>query len=80
MSVKNIDISNFARHIFWSYKGTAVLNENIVMRNVLLYGDIEDYKELIKHVSKDSLLNSVKELEATGKNKKRINFIKKILL
>ncbi len=80
MNDKRIDTSDFPRHIFWNYKERVFLNEDIVIRNVLLYGDIEDYKKLLKHISNDSLNKIVKQLEATGKNKKRINFIKKILL
>ncbi|MDQ3193660.1 MAG: hypothetical protein M3P82_01545 [Bacteroidota bacterium] len=80
MNDKRIDTSDFPRHIFWNYKENVFLNEDIVIRNVLLYGDIEDYKKLLKHISNDSLNKIVKQLEATGKNKKRINFIKKILL
>ncbi|MCY7361285.1 MAG: hypothetical protein LH629_04335 [Ignavibacteria bacterium] len=75
-----INISEFPKHIFWNYKSDAELDEEIVTYNVLLYGDIPDYKKLVKIVNRDSLVKAVAEIEKTGRNKKRVNFIKKILL
>jgi len=75
-----INISDFPKHIFWNYKVDSNLDEEIVIENVLLYGDIDDYKTLDKIVSRNSLIKVVTELEKKGKNLKRINFIKKILL
>jgi len=75
-----INISGFPKHIFWNYKVDSILDEEIVIKNVLLFGDIDDYKKLIGIVSKKSLSKVVGDLEKTGKNIKRLNFIKKILL
>ncbi|MDQ3020778.1 MAG: hypothetical protein M3R36_09445 [Bacteroidota bacterium] len=80
MSDRLINISDFAHHIFWNYKKSINLNEDIVIQNVILYGDLDDYKKILKLVSKESFANIVNELEKTGKYKKRINFIKKVIL
>jgi len=75
-----INISYFPKHIFWNYKVDSNLDEEIVIKNVLLYGDMEDYKKLINMVSRESLSKVVDDLEKNGKNIKRLNFIKKIIL
>ena len=71
-------ISNFSKHIFWSYKADANLPDELVIKQVAIYGDIVDIIELTKLFSKDtinSVLQSIKQ-----KNKKRVNFITKIFL
>lgn len=80
MSNSVINISEFSKHIFWNYKPAVDLDEEIVIENVLLYGDIDDYKKLEEVVSRESLIGVVNKLENRGKNLKRINFIKKIVL
>lgn len=80
MSDRLISISEFADHIFWSYRKDSVLDEAIVIQNVILYGDLQDYKKMLKLVSKESFTKEVNELEKTGRYKKRLNFIRKVLL
>ncbi|MEO8208958.1 MAG: hypothetical protein ABI840_00240 [bacterium] len=80
MSARLINISGFSNHIFWNYKKDSELDEAIVIQNVILYGDLNDYKKILKLVSKESFTREVNELEKTGRYKKRLNFIKKVLL
>gem|GEM_PF-5865184 len=56
------------------------MSEDIVISNVILYGELSDYKTLLTLVSRQSFENVVRDIEKTGKYKKRINFIKKIIL
>ncbi|MDZ4713618.1 MAG: hypothetical protein SGI89_15020 [bacterium] len=78
--LSKINISAFPKHIFWNYKDHAELSEDIVISNVILYGELSDYKTLLTLVSRQSFENVVRDIEKTGKYKKRINFIKKIIL
>lgn len=80
MISKQINTSAFPQHIFWSYKPGASLDEDIVIERVILFGDLHDHKKLLNLVSKESLSKVVGDLEKSGRNKKRINFVKKILL
>jgi hypothetical protein len=80
MSERLINISDFAKHIFWNYKKNSNLNEDIVIQNIILYGDLDDFKKIISIAGKESFTNIVNELEKTGRYKKRINFIKKVIL
>lgn len=80
MNDLKINISNFPKHIFWNYKDNAELNEEIVINNVILYGDLNDYRKLLSLVNKKSFEQVVSKLEQTGRYKKRINFIKEIIL
>lgn len=80
MKNKLINISDFPKHIFWNYKSGAELDEETVAYNVLMYGDLKDYKKMIEMISRDSLVKAVNEIEKTGKYKKRVNFIKKVIL
>lgn len=38
MSYDQIDISDFPKHVFWSYKKNAKLDKQIVVEHVILYG------------------------------------------
>lgn len=78
--MSKINISVFPKHIFWNYKDNAEVIESVVINNVILYGDIEDYKKLLKMVSRESFTNVVDTIEKTGRYKKRINFIRKVVL
>ncbi len=75
-----INISYFPKHIFWEYKDDSILDEEIVIKNVLLYGDMDEFKKLIRMVTRESLTKVVDDLEKSGEYKKRFNFIKKIIM
>ncbi len=75
-----ISISEFQKHIFWNYKADAALDENIIIENVLLYGELSDYSKLIRLIGKDSICKVFDKIESTGLYRKRVNFVRKILL
>ncbi|MEO6695599.1 MAG: hypothetical protein ABIY50_13610 [Ignavibacteria bacterium] len=75
-----INISYFPKHIFWEFKDDSILDEEIVIKNVLLFGEIEDYKILIRMITSESLAKVVDDLGESGEHKKRFNFIKKIIM
>lgn len=73
-------ISQFPKHIFWQYKPDADLPDLVVLENLLLYGDLDDLL-MIPHIFPLQQIKVVqKRIEASRKWKKRLFFIKKILL
>lgn len=73
-------INMYPEYIFWSYKKNADLNPHIVVRQVILYGDIKDIQLLFQSVSKQIIKSVLKDLERNFLNSKRINFIQEIFL
>lgn len=71
-------ISNFSKYIFWSYNSDADLPDNIIIKQVATYGEIDDLKKLSKLYEKEIILNVLSSLQK--KNTKRINFMKKVIL
>lgn len=71
-------ISNFSKYIFWSYNSDADLPDNIIIKQVATYGEIDDLKKLSKLYEKKIILNVLSSLQK--KNTKRINFMKKVIL
>jgi hypothetical protein len=75
-----LSISDFQKHIFWNYKPDAVLDENVVIENVILYGELSDFSKLIRLVSRDSIRNVNDKIDRTGRYRKRVNFVRRVLL
>lgn len=75
-----ISISEFQKHIFWNYNPGAELDKNIIIENVLMYGELNDYKKLLRLVSKEDIAKVTDQIEKRGRFKKRINFIRKVIL
>lgn len=73
-----MQIDNFSKYIFWSYNNSADLPEELVIKQVAIYGEIEDIKKLKKLVNPEK----IKEVLETIKSKyeKRVNFILKVIL
>ncbi|MEZ4692190.1 MAG: hypothetical protein R3A12_19350 [Ignavibacteria bacterium] len=75
-----INVSEFQKYIFWNYKPGAELDRNIIIENVLLYGELEDFRKLIKLVALEDIRNVTDIIEKKGRFKKRVNFIRKVVL
>ncbi len=73
-----IDI--FPHHIFWNYQPDADLDELIIARRVMLYGDIPEIQILFKKLDLDTIKAALEEIEKSGRFKKRVNFIRKIYI
>jgi hypothetical protein len=71
-------INNFSRHIFWSYKENADLPDEVIIRNVSLYGEYHDLARLTELYTKEIIMDVLNSI--LPKNKKRINFIVKVFL
>ena len=73
-------ITAFPHHLFWSYKTTADLPEELVAEQIILYGDLDDIFRLSDIVSKDVIDAVNQNIIATGRWKKRTYFVNKIIL
>ena len=71
-------ISEFSKYIFWSYKPDADLPEEIIIKQVVAYGEISDLKKMIKLIEKESIKKVLNEMR--DKYHKRVNFIEKVML
>ncbi len=71
-------ITFFSKYIFWSYKKDADLPERVVIRQVILYGEVKDMLALTKLVNKTAIKNVLEKLD--DRYKKRRNFIEKVIL
>jgi len=80
MNSIKLSISDFQKHIFWNYKADATLDENIIIENVLLYGELSDYSKLKGLVSRNSIRKVIDKIDRTGRYRKRVNFVRKVLL
>ncbi len=75
-----INISEFQKHIFWNYKPGAKIDKNIIIENVLLYGELEDYRKLLKLVTPEDIRKITDIIDKKGRFKKRVNFIRRVVL
>jgi hypothetical protein len=73
-------ISDYPKYIFWSYKDNCDVNEETIVNNVCLYGDIKDILKAYNEISKEKFTEVISKIQETKRYKKRINFIKKIIM
>ncbi len=71
-------INNFSKHIFWSYNPQADLPEEVIIKQVAIYGEISDLKKLAHLINKDKIKKTLETLKM--KHEKRVNFILKVIL
>ena len=71
-------INNFPKYIFWSYNKNADLPDDIIIKQVAIYGELEDIIKLSNFYTKKNIMKVLNSLQ--NKNAKRINFIKKVIL
>ena len=70
----------FSDHLFWSYQKNVDLPADIVVRQVILYGEVSDMIKLSEEVDHVYIGQIANELSKNGRNRKRIFFLKKIIL
>jgi len=75
-----MNIAGFSEYPFWSYKKTADLPEEVVIRQIVLYGEIRDMIRLTQLISREHIDNILMQLSSSdSRNKKRINFFRKVI-
>lgn len=78
--MKSLPINNFSRHIFWSYKESAILPEQEVIRRVVSYGDVQDLVKLSEMLPVSIIIQAINTWKEKGRFDKRINFFQKVIL
>ncbi len=73
-------IEPFSKHIFWSYKPDADLPENLVIQQVVAYGEFSDLRLISKLISAQRILQAIEQWKNKHQHKKRINLLKQIFL
>lgn len=75
-----INIGKYPHHIFWSYAPDASLPESVVVRHIILYGDLNDIMNLGSDFSLELIEQQTDLLAKNPRNAKRVNFLRKIVL
>jgi len=75
-----MDIREFSPHLFWSYDKDADIKPEIVVRQVIAYGEIRDMILLARSVEKKKILLAINHWKEQEKHMKHINFFKKVIL
>ena len=73
-------ITGFSKYLFWSYDKNADLPEEIIITQILLYGEIKDMLHLVKLIGKEKVQKVVASIKINRQNSKRINFFQKVIL
>jgi hypothetical protein len=75
-----MNITEFSKHIFWSYKRDANLPDKLIIRQVIAHGELQDFKLLMKKFSSSAIHEAIDNWKKKDKYRKHINFIKKVIL
>lgn len=75
-----MNIDGFSSHIFWSYNGLADIEPEIVIKQVISYGEVKDMNLLVKKVGKKKILEVIKNWNGREKYDKHINFMERVIL
>ena len=75
-----MNIEPYSRHIFWSYRPDADLPENLIVRQVIAYGEISDFKLICKTIPHNKIKEAIGSWKNQDQYKKQIEFLEKIFL
>ncbi|MFC2087166.1 hypothetical protein ACFLSA_03265 [Bacteroidota bacterium] len=75
-----MEINVFSKHIFWSYNKEADLPPELIIKNVLAFGEIPDLILLAEKLSADLIHEVITKWKNKKKFSKRINFMEKVIL
>jgi hypothetical protein len=75
-----MNIAPFSRHIFWSWKPDADLPENVVIQQVIAYGEISDFRLMCKLIPREKINEAIEKWKNRNKYEKHINFLKQVFL
>jgi hypothetical protein len=75
-----MDIKGFSPHLFWSYKRSADLKPEVIIRQVIAYGEVKDMILLVKKAGKGKIYHEIKKWKNREKYEKHINFMEKVIL
>ena len=73
-------IKDFSSHIFWSYNKQADLEPEVVIKQVITYGEVSDKVLLVKLIGKSKISEVIHGWKDREKYDKQINFMQKVIL
>ena len=73
-------ISSFSKHIFWSWKPDADLPESLVIKQVIAYGEISDFRLISKLIPQQKIMDAIEKWKNKDQYKKHIHFLKQVFL
>lgn len=73
-------ITEFPHYIFWSYQKDADLPDEVIARQVFLYGDVRDMIKTAGLIQKDHLIKALDKIKTENRHQKRTHFIEKVIL
>ena len=75
-----MEISEYSPHIFWSYKKSADLEPEVVIRQVIAYGEIKDMILLTRKLKKKRIMEAISSWKDREKYDKHIHFFVNVIL
>ena len=75
-----MNITPFSKHVFWSWKSNADLPENVVIQQVIAYGEISDFRQLTTLLPKQKIISAIENWQNKDKYAKHIHFMKQVFL
>ncbi len=78
--LSGMDIKGFSPHIFWSYYRSKELKPEVVIRQVIAYGEVKDMILLVKKVGERKIHDEIRKWKDREKFDKHINFMERVIL
>jgi len=75
-----MNIQGFSPYIFWSYNRTADLEPELIIKQVIIYGEVSDMILLATRIGKKEIQKVIKNWTGREKYDKHINFMEKVIL
>lgn len=75
-----MEIRHFSSHIFWSYDKGSDLKPEVVIKQVIVYGEVKDMVLLARKVGKKKINDVIENWKEREKYDKHINFMEKVIL
>lgn len=79
-SEQQMKITGFSEYPFWSYDKNADLPEEVIITQILLYGEIGDMLRMVNFVQRGKIEKVIDSIKVNRRNSKRINFFQKVIL
>ncbi len=73
-------INDFSSHIFWSYEKSSELDQDVVIKQVIAYGEVKDMVILARKVEKEKIYHAINNWKGRARYRKHINFMEKVIL
>jgi len=75
-----MNITPFSKHIFWSYKPDADLPVNLLIQQIIAYGEISDFRLLSELIPAQKINQAIGQWKNKERYKKHIHFLKQVFL